>query len=109
LRKNLRRRADGRWYWHWDPAFLSAGDEPSRAASQARCMSAAAHVTVPTLLLRGEQSDVVTRDGAEELRTLIPGARYDDVVGTGHMVAGDDNADFTRRVREFLDELPEVR
>ena len=23
LRKNVRRRDDGRWYWHWDPAFMS--------------------------------------------------------------------------------------
>ncbi|MGL4239846.1 MAG: alpha/beta hydrolase, partial [Beijerinckiaceae bacterium] len=23
LRKNLRKAADGRYYWHWDPAFLS--------------------------------------------------------------------------------------
>src|SRR6202012_2350195 len=28
LRKNLRLR-DGRWYWHWDPAFMTApGDDP---------------------------------------------------------------------------------
>ena len=23
LQKNLRRRADGRWAWHWDPTFIS--------------------------------------------------------------------------------------
>src|SRR5262249_53582244 len=23
LKKNLRQRDDGRWYWHWDPAFIS--------------------------------------------------------------------------------------
>ena len=26
LRNNLRRRGD-RWYWHWDPAFLTAPDD----------------------------------------------------------------------------------
>lgn len=31
LRKNLRLR-EGRWYWHWDPAFLRQGDEPTRQA-----------------------------------------------------------------------------
>ena len=25
LRKNLRLR-DGRWYWHWDPAFIGGTD-----------------------------------------------------------------------------------
>jgi pimeloyl-ACP methyl ester carboxylesterase len=28
LRKNVRQRADGRWYWHWDPRFLQIGDAP---------------------------------------------------------------------------------
>ena len=23
LKKNLRQHADGRWYWHWDPAFIA--------------------------------------------------------------------------------------
>ncbi len=31
LRKNVRQWDDGRWHWHWDPAFLSVRDEPSRA------------------------------------------------------------------------------
>ncbi len=29
LRKNLRLR-DGRWYWHWDPAFMKIRDEARR-------------------------------------------------------------------------------
>ena len=28
LKKNVRQHSDGRWYWHWDPAFIRIGDEP---------------------------------------------------------------------------------
>lgn len=67
LRKNLRLRADGRWYWHWDPRFL---DHASRTQAgealiqQERREAAARHVKVPTLLVRGMQSDVVSAEGA---------------------------------------------
>lgn len=105
LRKNVRLGADGRWHWHWDPAFLDIGDEPTRAASEDRARAAAARVRAPTLLVRGGQSDVVSDEGAQELLSLIPGAEYVSVPATGHMVAGDDNDVFTRRVNDFLDGL----
>src|ERR1700760_3352135 len=35
LRRNLRQRGDGRWYWHWDPAFMSMGrDADARSREQ---------------------------------------------------------------------------
>lgn len=102
LRKNVRRRADGRWYWHWDPAFLAGPDQRPRVVDHPRAVAAARRVTVPTLLVRGAQSDVVSEEGARELLELIPGARHVDVSATGHMVAGDDNDVFTRTVLDFL-------
>ncbi|MCR5977425.1 alpha/beta fold hydrolase [Gordonia jinghuaiqii] len=106
LRKNLRER-DGRWYWHWDPRMLTDhGDvEEMGPAREARARAAARAVTAPTLLIRGKQSDVVSADGARELLELIPGARYIDVGGAGHMVGGDDNDVLSRGLLEFLDEV----
>jgi len=103
LRRNVRLR-QGRWYWHWDPAFL----RPREAApfDGSRLTDAARAVTVPTLLVRGQQSEVLSADGAAELLQLVPGARAVDVGGTGHMVAGDDNDVFTREVLGFLAALP---
>ncbi|MCZ4278774.1 alpha/beta fold hydrolase [Rhodococcoides yunnanense] len=107
LRKNLRLR-DGRWYWHWDPAFLRHGDEPTRQADSIvryeRARAAAAAVNVPTLLVRGAQSNVVSEEGAKELLELIPTARLIDVAGAGHMVAGDDNDVFSGGLKGFLDD-----
>ena len=106
LRKNLRRRANGRWHWHWDPNFL---DLAPTAADVERLQEAAREVTVPTLLIRGQQSDVVTPAGVRGLLDLIPHAAYVDVVGTGHMVAGDDNDVFTHHLLNFLAESVPAR
>jgi pimeloyl-ACP methyl ester carboxylesterase len=109
LEKNLRRR-DGRWYWHWDPAFLSgrlgASDE-TRASivDPDRLQAAARAITVPTLLVRGRVSDLLSQEGAQELLELVPHARLVDVAGAGHMVAGDRNDAFNDAVIAFLDEL----
>jgi pimeloyl-ACP methyl ester carboxylesterase len=105
LKKNVRQGVDGRWRWHWDPAFMGTGDEPGRGMNQERLQAAAAGVKIPTLLVRGKQSDVVSPEGAQELLDLIPGSRYVDVGGAGHMVAGDDNDVFSREVLTFLGEL----
>jgi pimeloyl-ACP methyl ester carboxylesterase len=107
LKKNVRLGEDGRWHWHWDPAFLRplSGPAAHRLDTGERLRSAARAVTVPTLLVRGRQSDVLTAEGAEEFLRLVPGARFVDVGGAGHMVAGDDNDVFTRSVLAFLNEL----
>ncbi|GAA14688.1 alpha/beta fold hydrolase [Gordonia alkanivorans] len=106
LRKNLRER-DGRWYWHWDPRMLAPRDHMERTAAEReeRAREAARAVRVPTLLIRGKQSDVVSDEGARELLELIPGARYIDVTGAGHMVSGDDNDVLSSGLIEFLDDL----
>jgi pimeloyl-ACP methyl ester carboxylesterase len=109
LRKNVRLRDDGRWYWHWDPAFLLGGrqDEPRSVRNEGRLEDAARALTVPTLLVRGRQSDVLSAEGARQTLELIPHARLVDVGGAGHMVAGDRNDAFNDAVLEFLrEELP---
>jgi pimeloyl-ACP methyl ester carboxylesterase len=106
LRKNVRLREDGRWHWHWDPAFIQpVDDEPGRLVDPERLRDAAQAVRVPTLLVRGVQSDVLSEEGAREFRQLVPEARFVDVKGAGHMVAGDDNDMFAHEVGRFLDAL----
>ena len=105
LRKNVRLHDDGRWYWHWDPAFMIDGDEPQRDIYRERLRAAAAAITVPTLIVRGLQSDVVSDAGLADIRTLIPHAQVADVNGAGHMVAGDDNDIFASTLERFLSEI----
>jgi pimeloyl-ACP methyl ester carboxylesterase len=105
LRKNVRLHDDGRWYWHWDPAFMIVGDEPQRDIYEGRLRAAAAAITVPTLVVRGLQSDVVSDAGLADIRSLIPQAQVADVDGAGHMVAGDDNDIFASTLERFLSEI----
>ncbi len=105
LRKNVRQGADGRWRWHWDPAFIRIGDEPQRQIDPARLAAAAAHVTIPTLIVRGAHSDVVSDDGMADMLRRIPTAQAADVAAAGHMVAGDDNDVFATELEAFLTRL----
>jgi pimeloyl-ACP methyl ester carboxylesterase len=111
IRKNLRQR-NGRWYWHWDPRMLDGHDRPSTdspeisdkgAHNQARAFAAARTVTVPVLVVRGEQSNVVSSQGVQELLDLVPGSQSIEIEGAGHMVAGDDNTVFASGLMDFLE------
>jgi len=103
LMKNLRLKEDGRLYWHWDPAFQSERMAQRNGDLYARMEEAARKITVPTLLVRGKQSDVVTQEGVDHLLELIPHAQFSDIEGAGHMVAGDKNDRFNRAIHPFLE------
>ncbi|WP_256326568.1 alpha/beta fold hydrolase [Pseudomonas sp. NFACC13-1] len=105
LMKNLREGEDGRLYWHWDPAFQVGDKRIDATVMTARMERAAQRVRVPTLLVRGKQSDVVSSEAAGQLIDLIPHARCVDVEGAGHMVAGDRNDAFNGAIRAFIDNL----
>ena len=101
LMKNLRERDDGRFYWHWDPRFLDHIGHFSDAEVE-RMLNAAARLSIPTLIVRGRMSDVVSEATVKEFLELVPHAEFVDVSGAGHMVAGDRNDAFTESVCEFL-------
>ena len=108
LAKNLRHGPDGRWYWHWDPAFIGGklgGADETRASlvDPVRLQQAALGLTLPTLLVRGRVSDLLSEEGAQELLQLVPHAQMVDVAGAGHMVAGDRNDLFNDAVVTFLE------
>ena len=111
LRKNLRLRGDGRWYWHWDPRFianLEGVDGQEGEVRHDRLCDAARNVKVPALLVRGGISDIVSDEGIRELQSLIPHLEVADVAGAGHMVAGDKNDAFNQAVIEFIDRVVPV-
>ncbi|MEI7886606.1 MAG: alpha/beta hydrolase [Actinomycetes bacterium] len=105
LSKNLRLDPDGRWRWHWDPD-LFLGPRPIGTGSvTGQFVNAAVALNVPTLLVRGRMSDLVSEETAQEFLKLRPDAKYVDVSGAGHMVAGDRNDLFTASIVEFLDTI----
>jgi pimeloyl-ACP methyl ester carboxylesterase len=106
LRTNLRRR-DDRWYWHWDPKFIDGTSAlpPIEVTEVDRLYAAVDAILrngVPMLLVRGQVSDLVTEERADEFISRFPQIDFVDVGGAGHMVAGDRNDLFAEAVVEFL-------
>jgi pimeloyl-ACP methyl ester carboxylesterase len=103
LAKNVRKGADGRYRWHWDPLFLTHSTPENSVLRPDRLRAAARALRVPTLLVRGKLSDVVGEEDVQHFRELVPHAEYVDVRDAGHMIAGDSNDVFTQAVVGFLD------
>jgi pimeloyl-ACP methyl ester carboxylesterase len=100
LKKNLRLR-DGRWYWHWDPAFMTKpGDDPQLRTEKFE--QAAADLTIPVLLIRGKLSDVVSPEGVRHFLDTVPNAEFVELSDAGHTAAGDDNDAFSNVVVTFV-------
>lgn len=100
LKKNLRLR-DGKWFWHWDPAFLTApDDDPFERAEMLE--HAAINLEIPILLIRGKLSDVVSTEGVQDFLQKVPGAQFVELSDAGHTAAGDDNDAFTDAVVQFV-------
>jgi len=100
LAKNVRLSSDGRYRWHWDPQFRPGVHDT--ATRQRRLESCAANLKLPTLLVRGGLSDVLTEHGVQEFLTLCPHAEYVNVADAAHMVAGDRNDAFGDAAIDFL-------
>ena len=108
LAKNLRQNADGRWFWHWDPAFVvgkfgSADETRASVVNPTRLSDAADALELPTLLVRGRRSDLLSEEGVADFLARVPTAEFADVAGAGHMVAGDRNEVFNSAILGFLE------
>jgi len=98
LRHALRQEPDGRWTYKFDPAIGRGGLETDfellwEQVTRIRC---------PTLLVRGAESAILTREAAERMRRELPGCAVAEVPGAGHAVMGDNPDGFVAAVRPFL-------
>jgi pimeloyl-ACP methyl ester carboxylesterase len=60
------------------------------------------HITCPTLLVRGAESDVLSPELAQRMLAALPDGRLVEVPRAGHTVPGDRPAEFVEVVRRFL-------
>ena len=98
LRHALRQGADGRWSYKFDPGIGSGGLETDfeRLWGQVR------EIRCPTLLVRGAQSAILSREAAARFMRELPGSTVVEVPGAGHSVMGDNPTGFIGAVRPFL-------
>lgn len=102
LRKNLREGADGRLRWHWDPGILSMDHDEDHDLFAESMRIVGQKPAPPVMLVRGMASDIVSDQGVNLLREMVPRVEIFDVVDAGHMVAGDRNDRFNQGTIEFL-------
>jgi flavin reductase (DIM6/NTAB) family NADH-FMN oxidoreductase RutF/pimeloyl-ACP methyl ester carboxylesterase len=99
LRPHLRQDADGRFYWRWDPRFLKGFD----IAQLDRLEPVAEKLTLPILIMHGEDSEVVSHAAMARFRALMPDAEAVEIEGAGHLVAAERVDDFNAALLEFLE------
>jgi len=108
LRHYLRQKPDGRFYWHWDPAFIrgsraiSKRDKNQHQRQFEALSKATGNLSLPLHLIRGGSSDLVSEDAVSHLRELAPHAEYTDIANATHMVVGDANDAFSAAILDFL-------
>lgn len=106
LARAMRQDNAGRWYWRWDPAtgkreFLHPPSEGQAV------QAAAARITAPVVLVRGELSNLVTDEGVVEFQRLAPQLEVEVAAGAGHMFTADRNDAFAQRLLHWLQQFPE--
>jgi non-heme chloroperoxidase len=100
LAKNVRLSDDGKYHWHWDPRTRS--QNINLQDRQDRLEECARSLRLPTLLIRGGRSDVISEEGAQSFLSLCPQSEYVNVTDAAHMVAGDRNDIFDTAIVSFL-------
>jgi esterase len=98
---NLQQRHDGMWTWRYDIA-LRAPDRPLPRPEPEQAWVLMSKITCPTLLVRGAESDILSRETAERMVREIPDCRLVEVPNSGHSVPLDNPTGFLAVVSRFL-------
>ena len=96
---SVRPQESGEWTWNYDPAIESLLREQHDTAERWESLS---KITAPTLLVRGEDSDITSAEIYDEMQQRIPDSRIAEIPEAGHRVSGDNPLAFNASLREFL-------
>jgi len=79
----LRRRADGRWVWKMDPQYVQQRVAPGPPV-RPPLWPVLQRVSCPTLVVWGEDSDVLSEPQARRMAETLPKGQLVSVPGVGH-------------------------
>ena len=97
----LVQRPDGKWTFRYDKALRSP-ERPLPRPDPEQSWASLARITCPTLLVRGADSDVLSRETAERMLRTLPDCRLVEIEDCGHPVPLDRPGPFLEAVRPFL-------
>ncbi|MGH7838518.1 MAG: alpha/beta fold hydrolase, partial [Candidatus Binataceae bacterium] len=107
LMHNLRKLPNGKWTWKHDPNRMSmspdfASERLERAQQIQRDLY---RISCPTLILRGERSDVFTDANAAKFAASLPHGRWVKVADAGHTIQGDNPRGLLDALAPFIAEV----
>ena len=98
---SLMRTEEGLWTYRYDRALRDAS-VPREAITAEEGWKLVANFNVPTLLVRGELSDILAPDIAARMAKDIPDCQLTEIAGSGHPVPLDQPEPFLEVTRAFL-------
>ena len=101
LKYSIRQRADGKWTWKYDKLLRTPGQRFRQLTSE-QLWEAVGKITCPTLVMRGGDSDIFADETMQKMQLVIPNCTTVTIPRAGHLVAGDNPADFLVAVNELL-------
>jgi pimeloyl-ACP methyl ester carboxylesterase len=101
ISNNLMQTPDGKWTYRYDRALRDPNNPRPRPSTE-QGWQLVQQIAVPTLLLRGEVSDVLPREVAERMTKELPDCRFVEVAGSGHSIPLERPQGFLDAVRTFL-------
>jgi pimeloyl-ACP methyl ester carboxylesterase len=101
LKYSIRQRADGKWTWKYDKVMRTPGGRaPGWNADQLwECVG---KIDCPTLVLRGDRSDIFAEETMQRMGEVIADCTTTTISNAGHLVQGDNPAEFLVEVGKFL-------
>ena len=106
LLHNLKQLPSGKWTWTYDKILRSPdrrmGGDPEMTK---RLWGYIESLQCPTMVVRGENSDVIALETANDMHERIPNGRLVTVEKAGHLVMGDNPSGFLAAVNGFFAEL----
>ena len=97
---NLMVLADGRFTWRYDRALRDVRELKMRPPEEG--WASCATIAAPTLVIRGELSDILAPEVADRMVRTIQGSRLAIVEGSGHGIPLDRPDGFLAAARVFL-------
>lgn len=89
---SVREEPDGRFGYKFDPGWFGLPSRPRPDPADIRC---------PTLLVRGEESRLLSHDAAVAFVDALPDGRLVEIAGAGHHVLVDRPARLLQAIRTF--------
>jgi esterase len=102
LLHNLRRLPSGKLTWKHDRRHRARVDPDEWARRRRALWDDVPRITSPTVVVRGERSDVFLDEDAAKLAAALPRGQWVRIENAGHTVQGDNPTALVAELRRFL-------